>query len=247
MDLGGTMIPKLMIQKIITQICCICIVLFGLAFFASGKPSLIGAWRSSSALGDIDLFFQSSTQLVFDGETTNYTLSQNIIRVQDGDEIIDYPYMFSGSNLIISFPEGYQLTFTKVGEIQETPTQSKSTKAAGPNNTKLASEISGIWWGYTDSTERKIGLCPNSIYQDYTESSYSGRSTDSLGNENLAWGTANQSGGQGTWSIQGDFQQGTIFVQYADGRETRIHYEQCGDVGCLLFNGHKLCRSGRCE
>lgn len=241
------MISKLIIQKIITQICCICIVLFGVASFALGKTSFIGSWRSSSALGDIDLIFKSSTQLVFDGETANYTLGKNVIRVQDGYEIIDYPYKFSGGNLIVSFPEGYQLTFIRVGEIKEKPTTSENTIAAGSNNTQLAKEISGIWWGYTGSTERKIGLCPNDAYQDYTESSYSGRSADSLGNENLAWGTTNQNGGQGTWRVQGDFQQGTIFVQYTDGREIRIHYEQCGDVGCLLFNGYKLCRSGRCE
>lgn len=234
-------------QKTIIQICCICIFIHGFAFIASGDPSLLGVWRSSSALGDIDLVFQSSTRLIFDGETADYTLNKNVIRVQDGNETIDYAYQFSGSTLIVSFPEGYQLAFIKVGDIRENETVSKKSIADTPNNKQLANEISGIWWGYTGSTERKIGLCPNGAYQDYTESSYSGRSADSLGNENLAWGTANQSGGRGTWRIQGDFQQGTIFVQYTDGREASIRYEQCGDVGCLLFNGHKLCRSGRCE
>jgi hypothetical protein len=117
----------------------------------------------------------------------------------------------------------------------------------GANNSELAQQIAGVWWGYSGSTERKIGLCPNGSYQDYSESSYSGSSYDSLGNQTMAWGTAGQKGGSGTWTIQGDYQQGTIFVRYNNGNEVSIRYEQCGERGCLLFNGNKLCRSGKCQ
>ena len=107
--------------------------------------------------------------------------------------------------------------------------------------------IAGIWWGYEGSTERKVGLCPGGAYQDYSESSYSGNSSDSTGNQTMAWGAAGQNGGAGNWSIQGDYQQGRIFVQYNDGSQITIRYQQCGETGCLLFNGNKLCRAGRCE
>ncbi len=117
-----------------------------------------------------------------------------------------------------------------------------------PNNVELAGQIAGTWWGYSGSTERKIGLCPNGSYVDYTESSYSGRSFDSTGSETMAWGSASQNGGSGHWVIQGDGQQGTIFVSYDNGRESSLHYKQCGEPGCLLFNGNKLCRSsGNCN
>ncbi len=116
------------------------------------------------------------------------------------------------------------------------------------NNAELASQIAGTWWGYSGSTERKIGLCPNGSYVDYTESSYSGKSFDSGGSETMAWGSASQNGGSGNWVIQGDGQQGTIFVKYNNGNETKLNYTQCGETGCLLFNGNKLCRSsGSCN
>lgn len=234
-----------MIKKTIVCACFACLLPV-VSAHAQGHSALLGVWRSTSALGEVELVFQSGSRLVFDGEAADYTLGPNVIRVQEDGGTIDYPYVFSGKTLIISFPEGYQLAFTKVGGIREAPKPAK-TDNAPPNNSRLASEISGIWWGYSGSTERKIGLCPGGAYQDYTESGYSGSASDALGNETLAWGTAGQSGGRGTWRIQGDFQQGTIFVRYADGRETRIRYEQCGETGCLLFNGNKLCRSGRCE
>ncbi len=116
------------------------------------------------------------------------------------------------------------------------------------NNAELARQIAGTWWGYSGSTERKIGLCSNGSYIDYTESSYSGKSFDSGGSETMAWGSANQGGGSGHWVIQGGGQQGTIFVKYNNGSETKLHYKQCGEEGCLLFNGNKLCRSsGSCN
>ncbi len=118
---------------------------------------------------------------------------------------------------------------------------------AAVDSSKLASEISGIWWGYSGSTERKIGLCPNDRYQDYSESSYSGSSKDSLGNPSTSWGSASQRGGSGTWAIKGNYQEGIISVRYSNGNTATIQYRQCGEPGCLLFNGHKLCRSEKCN
>lgn len=127
------------------------------------------------------------------------------------------------------------------------PQKKVSTSGVGVNRSELASQIAGIWWGYSGSTERKIGLCPGGAYRDYSESSYSGNSSDALGNQDMSWGAASQKGGQGTWTIQGDYQRGNIYVRYNNGSTATIHYEQCGDTGCLLFNGTKLCRSGKCQ
>jgi hypothetical protein len=129
------------------------------------------------------------------------------------------------------------------------PTQStqKTGKAprssAGPNNSELQSQIAGIWWGYSGSTERKIGLCPNGTYMDYSESSYSGGSYNQYGDQVGAWGAANQSSGQGNWTIQGDTHSGTIYVQYSNGQSLQMRYSQIGDPGCLSFDGNTLCRS----
>ena len=119
----------------------------------------------------------------------------------------------------------------------------KKASPAGPNDQQLATQIAGVWWGYSGSTERKIGLCPDGSYHDYSESGYSGQTHDSGGYQTGAWGAAGQRAGSGTWTIQGDTQQGTIYVRYNNGNQTTLQYRQCGDIGCLLFNGNKLCRS----
>lgn len=119
---------------------------------------------------------------------------------------------------------------------------------AGPNDTKLAAEIAGTWWGYSGSTEVKIGLCPDGSYADYTESGYSGSMHDAGGNQTGAWGSASQSGGRGTWAIQGDYQSGTISVRYNDGRTAAMSYRQGSEKGCLVIDGRQLCRtSAQCE
>lgn len=110
------------------------------------------------------------------------------------------------------------------------------------NNAGLQQQIAGLWWGYAGSTERKIGLCPDGSYQDYTESGYSGGMYDSGGYQTGAWGSASQSGGQGRWTIQGDSNNGVISVQYNNGQSTSLRYNQIGDPGCLNINGNTLCR-----
>ncbi len=81
---------------------------------STDMKSLLGSWRSNSEMGSLSLIFHSSSQLEFDGEMANYTLSQGAIRVFEDYGYIDYPYSLQGDNLIISFPEGYQLEFTRI-------------------------------------------------------------------------------------------------------------------------------------
>jgi hypothetical protein len=111
----------------------------------------------------------------------------------------------------------------------------------------LAQQLQGIYWGYSGSTETKIGLCPGGRYQDYSESSYSGQFTDGLGNQTGAWGAGGQQQGSGSWSVRGDLQQGTIDVTYADGTQAAIQYRAGAEAGCFYFDGRQLCRTGACE
>jgi hypothetical protein len=126
---------------------------------------------------------------------------------------------------------------------QSSPKAGAPPRAAESNNPELQGQIAGTWWGYSGSTERKIGLCPSGTYMDYTESSYSGSSNNQYGDQVSAWGTANQSGGKGNWTIQGNTQSGTIYVQYSNGQSIQMRYSQIGDPGCLSFDGTTLCRS----
>jgi len=156
---------------------------FQTAVIGQGKESLIGAWQSEGPAGTINLIFESKNKLIFDGEPAKYTLAPGILRVDDGDEVIDYPFILAGDLLTITFPEGIKMQFKRARSSQAPTVKNEAGRSpsAAADSSKLANEISGIWWGYSGSTERKIGLCPNGRYQDYSESSYSGSSKDSLG------------------------------------------------------------------
>ncbi len=113
---------------------------------------------------------------------------------------------------------------------------------AGPNDPRLARQIAGVWWGYAGSTERRIGLCPGGVYREFTESGYSGTSTDQYGNQTMAWGSASQGGGAGSWTVTGNADGGTIHVSYANGDTATIRFRRINDPGCLSFEGSTLCR-----
>lgn len=119
-----------------------------------------------------------------------------------------------------------------------------ATADAGPSDPQLAQAMAGAYWGYSGSTESKITLCPDGRFLDSSESSYSGSSTDGLGNQTMAWGSAGQSGAAGSWAIQGSREHGTITVAYSGGRRRTIQYRPGAEAGCYYFDDRQLCRSG---
>jgi hypothetical protein len=114
---------------------------------------------------------------------------------------------------------------------------------AGPNDAQLMGDFAGNYWGYSGSTEVSLALCPGGTFAEQSESSYSGNMRDGLGNQTGAWGTANQKGLRGNWSIQGNSRQGTIRLSYVGGRQQEVPYRQV-DQGCFSFNGRTMCRKG---
>jgi hypothetical protein len=126
------------------------------------------------------------------------------------------------------------------GALQETmkPGSGKPTDAA------LMQEFAGQYYGYSGSTESKMALCPDGRYFDTSESSYSGQSYNSGGDPTMAWGTANQSSGSGSWAIQGSATQGTLTITYPNGSDKVIQYQSTGEKGCYRFDGVLMCYSG---
>ena len=118
------------------------------------SSKLIGTWKSDSEFGSFILVFKSKNELTFAGETAFYTLLPGIIRVQDGYDTVDYGYILQDNRLVISFPEGYQLVFNRVGGTQkkqqnsapspvvEKPSASKTTSSYSQANTVSSSKIS---------------------------------------------------------------------------------------------------------
>jgi hypothetical protein len=135
------------------------------------------------------------------------------------------------------------------GKSAAVPSSSKAAPPAGPNDASLMQAMAAEYYSYSGSTERKVMLCPDGRYFNTSESSYSGTSSDSLGNQNLAWGTGNQRSGSGRWSIQGTQQQGLITLSGNDGSSSQVQYQSTGERGCFRFNNNTFCKSGppRCQ
>jgi hypothetical protein len=102
--------------------------------------ALIGTWKSTGSLGSFTLIFKTSNQLVFEGETANYSLVQGAIRIQEEYGAVDYPFVLKGNTLIIAFPEGYQLTFTRVGKRPQEK-ENKGSQAGAENPSRQGANI----------------------------------------------------------------------------------------------------------
>ncbi len=124
-----------------------------------------------------------------------------------------------------------------------------TAQPAGPNDPDLMQAMAGEYYHFSGSTERKVMLCPDGRYFGAAESSYSGSSTDSLGNQTSGFGAASQSRSGGRWTIQGTQMQGTITMSGNDGRQSQVRYQSTGERGCFTFNGNTFCVSwpARCQ
>jgi hypothetical protein len=203
---------------------------------------LLGDWSCS---GGSSLRFNSQSQGVLDGDAFNYRRTPEALLVEEDGGIVPYPYRLQQGRLLIQFPDGTALQCGRATADQASGGAPGGAPSGSPSSVeaRLALEIAGIWWGYSGSTERKIGLCPGGVYMDYSESSYSGRSSDMYGNPDMAWGSASQNSRRGRWQLRGTAQSGAIAVQLDNGASFTLNYRQIGDPGCLSFNGNTLCRT----
>ncbi len=140
--------------------------------------------------------------------------------------------------------ESGAMDYSKAGKTAGGGAAAGKPAPAGPNDQGLMQQMAARYYGYQGSTETKAALCPNGSYYDTSESSYSGRGFDGLGNETMAWGAASQGQGGGTWTVQGSLQQGVITVNYSGGSVTRINYRAIDNQGCYDFNSTTMCRQG---
>ena len=140
------------------------------------------------------------------------------------------------------------MNYFTAGQGSATSPQSSGKPAGGFGSSGgdqgLMRQMSATYYGYSGSTETKAALCLNGAYYDTSESSYSGNSSDSLGNQTMAWGAANQGQGKGSWTAQGTVQQGVLNIRYANGDDTKVEYRAIDNAGCYTFNAVTMCRSG---
>ncbi len=112
---------------------------------------------------------------------------------------------------------------------------------------ELAKRFAGKWYSFSSSvtgggSESQMALCENGNYYENYESGYYGS------DETSAWGNASSSGSDGTWSIEGTVQQGTITIKYSNGSTSTVQYQQStDDQQCYYFDGRLHCYNGSCK
>jgi hypothetical protein len=189
---------------------------------SSDASKLLGKWVGRTDIGQAVLEFRSATQLLFEGEAASYRLLPGIIRVQDEEGTADYRYTFRGTVLVVSFPEGFQIEFTRVGPPPAGSGGESEKPAAAPPVapvSELMAQFAGTWATMTKNTETRVTLTAQGEFYSGYESSYSGRFDGGGG-----WGQANASSERGRWAVRGDRRQGLITLTYQNGNQTQVSY-----------------------
>lgn len=86
-----------------------------------GTPNLLGSWQAQGQAGTASLVFKPGNVMEYNGQPMNYTLVPGAIRTQGNFGPLDYPYTLSGNTLMITYPQGYQLQFVRIGGGPATP------------------------------------------------------------------------------------------------------------------------------
>lgn len=84
-----------------------------------GSSSLIGSWSCQSVEGQAQLQFVSQNQLIYNGERTQYSLVEGVIRVMEEYGPADYRYNLSGDNLVVTDQYGGSMQCTRVAQGQQ--------------------------------------------------------------------------------------------------------------------------------
>ncbi|MDH7479639.1 MAG: hypothetical protein QHH02_06490 [Syntrophomonadaceae bacterium] len=171
-----------------------------------------------------------------------------------GDQLL-LALMEPGPNNMPDYTKAKELLFTRTGKgapdpqspgafsgSQRGPSSGDSARQQAAN--PLMQQMSGVYYsfssaglGYSGGTERQVILCPNGTYYSGSESSYSG-GAGTAG----AWGAAGRRGGQGTWRVQGNYNEGVLTTIDSNGKPTDYRYRRCGG-DCIYIGNTKFAHS----
>jgi len=208
----------------------------------SSKPT--GNWLCQTEYGSVSLNFISDDQMVYDGETLNYVISGNTLKVYSDYVWIDYPFELKDSQLIISYPEGYRLLFNKVSETNvdissdnnNSGTQNSGERYLNGTLCEYGSSSSSSSYSSYSHTNR-LYFDGRGNFQFGTESSYSGSAGSAYSSDNAAK--------TGTYRISGD----EVILTFRDGSTYKFSIYFIQDDGQIteMYYGEKLYAAGLCE
>jgi hypothetical protein len=205
---------------------------------------LKGSWECNTGQGVIRLEFLSPTVLSFDGEQAAYQLMNGALRMNTDYGQFDYPFNLEKDDLVISFPEGYQLLFKRVTD--DNPAQAGTTPPAGGtgNNQALFGKFcywsgsSSSYSGTSSSSTRWAYFDGKGAFSWGSESSFSSQ-------EGIAYGSQGGGENRGTYSVK----EKVVILMFPDGSQSQASItmvQNDGRITELTFEG-KLYAKALCE
>ena len=219
---------------------------------SSSFASLMGDWNCEEEGVPYSLEFKTENQLVYNGQSLNYQLQDNILLVQEEYGFIPYVFEIKKTSLTFRSLDGtiaycQKSSVTQADKPAKKPPTAKipadaQTLVPGRNWPKYTSptgnvgwdssdpqallyKFAGRWDNYSGSTLSNIYLKPDGSYSDSSETSYSGSFTDQGGYQTGAWGAAGQNQSGGHWSIKGTLSRGVITLVSGNGQRRVINYQ----------------------
>jgi hypothetical protein len=206
----------------------------------STVSSLIGKWLFQSSEGELVLEFLSNNQLSLNGESTQYQLNEGIIQAMGDNGWVDYPYSISQGKLLVTFPGGTQMLFTKASS-----GISNEQVSGNPSSTGAVWQLQGTlcyWSGSSGSS---------SSYSRTERISFDGKGNFTFGNESSFSGNAGIAYGsnpnvqRGTYHVEDK----SVILQFQSGESIRVSINMRQDNGKiteLMYNG-KLYATSLCN
>lgn len=114
---------------------------------AFGQEGLLGSWKYVSPAGEMTMQINAST-IVINSQSFPYTVSGNVLLINEGITTNPYPYTLDGNKITLKFPGGPEVVFTRItadaqpqGQVpQNMPGAISSTGQKGQG-----SALSGKW------------------------------------------------------------------------------------------------------
>ncbi len=210
----------------------------------SDPTALLGTWECGTEEGTVRLIFQSSSLLVFDGESTTYSLAPGVIRVPGyfGDE--DYSYALDGDRLVVTFPMGYEYVFERVSA---TAAEASASQPAmhGAITDLRALLLSSAWcsFSFTGGGSTGYSTTRSSRVQFLADGTYTRGSRSEVYSSGSGGTHAGQhdGGSDGRWEVR----NGVLYISEGFGPlqpvRIEVQYNSAGSP-IIVADGTEYCR-----
>ncbi len=100
----------------------------------------------------------------------------------------------------------------------------------------VARALAGSWSSVSANSQSQFTLGTDGRFSEYSESTYSGSSSDQYGNDTGGWGAGGSQQAAGTWSARGTKEKGSILFIYNDGKRSSYEYSVHVENGKVYWN-----------